>query len=225
MILFPHRWWLGMGAVRRKVLARASVWVWTRHAKLCLTIAGSRFGAGLRVDGRTYWRIEPDAHISLGDHVKINSRFESNWVGGCAPCVFHASGRGRIEVGNGSGCSFAVLSSRQSIWIGEHVKIGGNVRIFDHDYHSLNYQLRRIWSEDIKDCRSAPVRIGNDVFIGAQAIILKGVDIGDRAIIGAGSVVTRSIPKDEIWAGNPARYIKAVAGSDRPDAAARSIPT
>lgn len=56
----------------------------------------------------------------------------------------------------------------------------------------------------------APVVIGNDVFIGVKCIILKGVTIGDGAIIGAGSVVTKSIPANQIWAGNPAKYIREI---------------
>ncbi|MEI3417887.1 MAG: DapH/DapD/GlmU-related protein [Blautia sp.] len=55
-----------------------------------------------------------------------------------------------------------------------------------------------------------PVVIKNGVFIGANSIILKGVTIGEKAIIGAGSVVTRSIPDGEIWAGNPARFIRKI---------------
>ena len=84
--------------------------------------------------------------------------------------------------------------------------VGGNVRIYDHDYHSLDFELRR-GRQDGDHVRSRPVFIGDDVFIGVNAIILKGVTIGDRAIIGAGSVVAHSVPADEIWAGNPARRI------------------
>lgn len=55
-----------------------------------------------------------------------------------------------------------------------------------------------------------PVVIKNGVFIGANSIILKGVTIGEKAIVGAGSVVTRSIPDGEIWAGNPAKFIRKI---------------
>jgi maltose O-acetyltransferase len=52
------------------------------------------------------------------------------------------------------------------------------------------------------------VNIGRNVWIGANAVVLKGVNIGDNAVIGAGSIVTHDVPKDEIWVGNPARYLR-----------------
>ena len=60
--------------------------------------------------------------------------------------------------------------------------------------------------------KTAEVKIGNNVFIGANTIVLKGVTIGDRSIIGAGSVVTKNIPEDEIWGGNPAKFIRKIDG-------------
>lgn len=60
------------------------------------------------------------------------------------------------------------------------------------------------------DIKSRPVNIGKNVFVGGHVIILKGVTIGDGAIIGAGSVVTKDVPTNEIWAGNPATFVKKV---------------
>ena len=70
----------------------------------------------------------------------------------------------------------------------------------------------RVSSEDQKQRKCAPVVIGDNVFIGAKCIILKGVIIGENSIVGAGSVVTKSIPANQIWAGNPARFIRNVNG-------------
>ena len=56
--------------------------------------------------------------------------------------------------------------------------------------------------------KESPVEIANDVFIGARSMILKGVHIGNGAVIGAGSVVTKNIPEYEIWAGNPAILVR-----------------
>ena len=105
------------------------------------------------------------------------------------------------------------FKARRRVTIGNHVKLGGNVRIYDHDYHSLDYLDRRDGAKDQPNCRSKPIVIGDDVFIGTSAIVMKGVTIGDRAIIGAGSVVTKDVPADEIWGGNPARRLKAAVSS------------
>ena len=91
----------------------------------------------------------------------------------------------------------------------KHVKIGGGTRISDSNHHSLDYKIRRT-SRDCKLAKSAPVIIGDDVFIGANCYIGKGVTIGDRSIVAAGSVVVKSIPADEIWGGNPAIFIKKI---------------
>lgn len=184
--------------------------IWVRRQ---LWICGCRFGSDLRADGLPVIRMNRRGAISLGDHCLLNSRLRSNLVGKTTPTILDCRGGGSIRFGNNSGCSFAVISSRAQIDIGDHVKIGGNVRIFDHDYHSLNYLDRRDGRKDQSNCRKKPVKIGDDVFIGANSIILKGVTIGDRSIIGAGSVVASSIPSDEIWAGNPARFVKKLERS------------
>lgn len=57
---------------------------------------------------------------------------------------------------------------------------------------------------------TSPIRKGDEVFIGADVIILKGVSIGERSIIGAGSVVTKDVPPDKIWAGPPAKFVRKI---------------
>jgi len=84
------------------------------------------------------------------------------------------------------------------------------VRTYDHDFHSLDYLERRSLS-DVKNAASKPIVIGDDVFIGANSIILKGVKIGDRSIVGAGSVVAnKEIPPDSLVMGNPAKTRRRV---------------
>jgi acetyltransferase-like isoleucine patch superfamily enzyme len=187
--------------------SKISTQVGTVRAKLLLWVLGCRAGKKFQVDGRLWIRVQRKGAISIGDHVKINSRFGSNLIGLTNPAVFQCLENGTITIGNNSGLSSAILSTRSSITIGENVKIGGNVRIFDHDYHSLDFEERR-GKEGDGNVKTRPVLIGDDVFIGTNSMILKGVMIGDRAIIGAGSVVTSGVPADEIWAGNPARFIK-----------------
>lgn len=78
----------------------------------------------------------------------------------------------------------------------------------DTDAHSVDFRVRRDINTDIKEKHSSPVVIEDDVLIGVNSIILKGVTIGARSVIGAGSIVTKSIPADCIAAGNPAKVIK-----------------
>jgi acetyltransferase-like isoleucine patch superfamily enzyme len=133
----------------------------------------------------------------------------ANMVGLTTPILLESIGEGTITIGNHSGVSSVVISARSRVQIGKFVKLGGNVRIYDHDYHSLNAKVRRDPARDGKECRTAPVIIGDDVFIGTNSIVLKGVTIGERSVVGAGSVVVCDVPSDEIWAGNPAKFIKA----------------
>lgn len=93
----------------------------------------------------------------------------------------------------------------ESARIGNNVKSGGCVLITDTDAHPMDYVARRSSNDGTK---SAPVVIEDDVWVGAHCIILKGVTIGARSIIGAGSVVTKSIPADCVAAGNPCKVIK-----------------
>jgi acetyltransferase-like isoleucine patch superfamily enzyme len=202
--------WFGLAMLAfDRALAAMSVASWTLWTRLLLKLLGHRCGSQLRVDGRLIVRAPRRGAIQLGNQVRVNSRRGSNLVGLTNRTIFQCLGTGQIQIGNQTGCSGVVLSSRSSIRIGDRVRLGGNVRVFDHDYHALDYMARRDSASDQAACRTAPVVIGDDVLIGTNAIILKGVTIGDRSIIGAGSVVTlKNIPPDSIVAGNPARLLQ-----------------
>ena len=105
--------------------------------------------------------------------------------------------------------SNTAIHCHKSITIGNFVNFGGGVMIFDTDFHSLDWRDRRDGT-DIQKRAIAPVVIDDYAFIGADSIILKGVHIGEKSIVGAGSVVSKDIPAGEIWAGNPARFIKRI---------------
>lgn len=161
------------------------------------------YGNDLKCIGRMI--IQGHGYYHLGSNVTINSKETVNPIGG-NKTVFQTIEGGRIVIGNYVGMSHTIFSSRSEIRIDDHVLLGSGVKLFDHDFHSLKYE-QRIDGEDI-DVVSKPILIKEGAFIGAHAIILKGVIIGKHSIVGAGSVVTKNIPDNEIWAGNPARFVK-----------------
>ena len=146
--------------------------------------------------------------VIIGKHFTCLNKVDSNSLGLIQPCLFNIVLKGkRITIGDHVGISGATLCAVEDILIGNNVMIGSGVIITTTDSHPIHWEARRLNTEPPA---SAPVVIGNDVFIGARAIILKGVTIGDGAVIGAGSVVTKSIPPRVIAAGNPARIIKEI---------------
>ena len=118
-----------------------------------------------------------------------------------------------IKIGHRVGVSSACLWAMNSITIGNDVKIGGDCLIMDNDAHPHDFLQRRLsfgkcLEEVSQSIPTDPVVIEDDVWIGARCQILKGVHIGSRSIIAAGSVVTRSIPSDCIAGGNPCKIIR-----------------
>lgn len=148
--------------------------------------------------------------ISIGKNFSMNNGIKGNPIGCYERCTFFVDEGAEIVIGDNVGISQTALISNCSIRIGNNVKIGGGTSVYTTDFHSLDAALRRIPSQDRGNRKNAPVVICDDVFIGAQSIILKGVTIGERSVVGAGSVVTKSIPAGQIWAGNPARFIREV---------------
>lgn len=146
--------------------------------------------------------------IKLGENVIFQSSTKYNFVGIKKHCSLAVLKNAVLEIGDNTGFSGVSLFCSNSIIIGKNVCCGGNVSIWDTDFHSINYKDRI--ELNTKHVKTAPIVIGNDVFIGAESIIMKGVRIGEKSIIGAGSVVTKDIGDKEIWAGNPAVFIRKI---------------
>lgn len=146
----------------------------------------------------------------IGDHFSMNNNTRGNPIGRIQKCSLFVDNDAELIIGNHVGISSTAIVAKKSVRIGNHVKIGGGTCIYDTDFHSLNPETRKEKSKDVMNANHAPVIIGDNVFIGAHTTILKGVTVGDNSIIGACSVVTKSIPANEIWAGNPARFIKRI---------------
>ena len=116
----------------------------------------------------------------------------------------------------------AQLAAAELITIGDDVLVAWGVTIVDHDSHSLVFGKRKddvsLWARGEKrwdDVPVEPVTVGDKAWIGLNAIILKGVTLGEGAVVGAGSVVTRNVASWTVVAGNPARVIRMLSEDER----------
>ena len=136
-----------------------------------------------------------------------NSGKKSNPIGGDTILRMICQKGARINIGTNCAISNSTLWANEIITIEDNVIIGGGCRIWDGDFHPMDDKEREAHSSNFI---SKPILIRRNCFIGGSCIILKGVTIGERSVIGAGSVVTKSVPDGEIWAGNPAKFLKNV---------------
>lgn len=169
-----------------------------------------KYGNNCNLFNSVYLRNE--GCISIGDDFLLTSGGGYNPLCRNVRGAIVANHYANITIGNHVHVSSPCIWARKSIVIGNDVKIGGDTIIIDSDAHSLNFLDRR-FDRDEDDSRNACSRevvIGNDVLIGTRCLILKGVHIGDRTIIGAGSVVVCDIPEDSIAVGNPCRVIRKI---------------
>jgi serine acetyltransferase len=171
-------------------------------------------GSHVTVHGLPIVKVAGTGRLVIGDGVVLTSRARTNMVGLSRRCSIEVRPAASVTIGPGSGLSGVAIVCASRVAIGSHVMCGGNVSIWDTDFHPLQHLERRRHAVD--RIATAPVEIEDDVFVGANALILKGVRIGARAIIGAGSVVTRDVPPDSIWAGNPAAPVREVRVERRP---------
>jgi acetyltransferase-like isoleucine patch superfamily enzyme len=145
----------------------------------------------------------------------------ANLIGCPQPSVLRTLSPGsRLSFGRNVGLSAAVVVAARSIEVGDGTQIGSGAVIVDNDLHSLDQTGH--WGE-LDPSEARPVRIGKRVFIGARAIILKGVNIGDDAVVGAGAVVTKSVPNGCLAVGNPAIVRPIARGVARRDIVAEAV--
>ncbi len=144
--------------------------------------------------------------VSIGDNSILRSGYYTNPGGGMSKLLISTRNNAKIIIGKNVGISNSSIRSSSSIVIEDNVLIGSDCKIYDSDFHAIDY-IDRINNENVI-CK--PIIIKEGAWIGAHSIVLKGVTIGKHCVVGAGSVVTKSIPDGEIWAGNPAHFIKKI---------------
>lgn len=160
--------------------------------------------SSFKVRGRIF--VNNYGSILIGKDFKANSSKNYNPIGGDTILRLVVMNGGQLLIRNNVGISNSTIVCSKKIEIGNHVLIGGGCKIWDTDFHSLDPKERAFNGD--KDVKNAPIHIEDHVFIGAGSIILKGVSVGENSIIGAGSLVSKSIPKNQIWGGNPAKFIR-----------------
>lgn len=162
---------------------------------------GCLLGLGVIVNGLPYVRRKGSGRIELGDGVNINAARWGNWLGTPGAMILNAEDGAVLKLGPRSGVSSSQLIANIGIEIGDDSLIGAGCLICDSDMHEVPLG-------SAKPTRMAPIKIGSRVFIGARCIVLKGVTIGDGAVVGAGSVVVSDVPPGVLVAGNPATVVK-----------------
>jgi acetyltransferase-like isoleucine patch superfamily enzyme len=160
--------------------------------------------------GRPIIKKFPGSRIILGKDVLLISKTAVNVAGINHPVILATqSESAKIEFMNNSGASGVSVVAVKGVEIGEFASIGANTCLYDTDFHLVDPVARRKQG-GASDAVSSPIKIGNDVWIGANALILKGVSIAYGAVVGAGSVVTKDVESKVIVAGNPAKIVKRI---------------
>jgi serine acetyltransferase len=174
--------------------------------KLVMFLSGISYGKGFRSCGTILYR-RYGGTMKIGKDVSINSHLVANPIGGQNKTVFCVTKGGKLIIGNRVGISNTAFYAAHEIIVEDDAVIGAGCKIYDTDFHSTIAEYRLNGNTNVK---GMPVRIGRRSFIGGHSIILKGVSIGEQAVVAAGSVVTKSVPANEIWGGNPAKFLKKI---------------
>ncbi len=181
--------------------------IWPR-VRLLFAWAGIAWGTNWRFYGVPLIQRHRASTIRIGDGMELRSSLISNPLGPAHPVILSTRRAGAIiQIGANFGMTGGSICADHSITMGDRVTVGANTIIVDTDFHPLDPVTRQ---RDPMNGATAPILIEDDVFIGMNCLILKGVRIGQSSVIGAGSIVTRDVPPGVIAAGNPLRIIKTL---------------
>ncbi len=174
--------------------------IYTVLFRFILTLKGIKLGKNNIFIGMPLFFRFPLSSITIGNNCTFRSDKVSNKIGVNRGCIISThSNHAQILIGEGCGLSGVSVGAYQSITIGKNVLCGANCLITDFDWHASIYPSE-----------PKPVIIHDNVWLGVNTVILKGVEIGRNSIIGANSVVVKSIPANAVAAGNPCKVIKYI---------------
>jgi acetyltransferase-like isoleucine patch superfamily enzyme len=181
-------------------------WMVYPGARLLFATNGIPWGQRWHLYGLPIIQKHRRSMMHFGSGLNLRSSVVSNPLGPNHPVILCTWGPGAVlEIGDDFAMTGGSICAAERITIGRNVTIGANSTIADTDFHPLNPEIRR---QHPQESDTAPILIEDDVFIGMNCLIMKGVTIGQGSVIGAGSVVTRNVPPCVIAAGNPARVIR-----------------
>lgn len=182
----------------------------TTYCRLFFRLLGIKLQKGSIFWGIPRVLVYPGSKIFMGLKIKFRSASMSNLIGLNRKTIISTHHENAIiQIGDNCGFSAVVIGARESITIGNNVMAGANVLITDFDWHSMKINERENGIPESK-----PIFIEDNVFIGYSSTILKGVSIGENSIIGANSVVVKSIPANVIAAGNPCKVVRPISNSN-----------
>jgi len=186
-----------------RVKKELKILIFNRMIHCICHLKGVKLGRNIIFSGNPIIRRYPKSSIIFGDGCKFNSAKNSVSIGLNQPCTFVTVGENsEIIIGANSGVTGLKMHARSKISIGNNVLIGSGCTIIDNDAHHSDFRKR-----DFNTIPSRPIYIEDNVFIGMQCVILKGVTIGKNSVIGANSIVFNSIPENSIAIGNPCKVI------------------
>lgn len=194
--------------IARRVDA-AREWPINLLGRWLFSISGVKFGQNLRLHGLPVFSMALNSSIVIGRDCRLRSRSSGNAIGVNHPVILRTMKEGAIlKIGDNFGMSGGAICAAGSVCIGDRVMIGANTVISDSDFHSMDPLLR---AKDGEYTEYRAVVIEDDVWLGADVYIAKGVTIGRSSIVGAKSVVTHDVPPNSIVAGNPAKLIRLLS--------------
>lgn len=196
------------GQLMQRLLYRVKRTWWNLAVMPSLRAAGVEMSDKVQIQGKPIFSLAKGSRIQIGARCVLCSDSQVNALGINHPVVIRTMRPGaEIVIGDDTGMSGGSICASSSIRIGKGCLIGANVTLTDTDFHALNPVNRR-YNRNPDEIATAPIVIQDNVFIGADVFVLKGVTIGKNSVIGAGSVVTRDVPENSIAAGNPAKTVR-----------------